>query len=114
MWQELSCRIQRSTTSEFWDDESGRWKSRGSIAVQPRITGGLLEQPPKTESGVRAAGQGNAQPFGEESPVGRPKRVFDGDDVVTLRAQGLSYRQIAAKLSLGEGTVRRVIAALAT
>jgi DNA invertase Pin-like site-specific DNA recombinase len=48
---------------------------------------------------------------GKNLPVGRPRRVFDRQRVAALRAQGLSYRQIAGKLSLGEGTVRRVLGA---
>jgi len=40
-------------------------------------------------------------------PIGRPRRVFDRQQVVELRRQGLSFRQISDKLRLGEGTVRR-------
>lgn len=46
---------------------------------------------------------------GKNLPVGRPKRVFDRQMVAELRTQGLSYRQIASRLKLGEGTVRRVV-----
>lgn len=41
--------------------------------------------------------------------MGRPN---DRQRVADLRAQGLSYRQIASRLSRGEGTVRRVLQAL--
>lgn len=44
---------------------------------------------------------------GKNLPVGRPKRAFDRQRVADLRSQGLSYRQIASRLKLGEGTVRR-------
>jgi DNA invertase Pin-like site-specific DNA recombinase len=41
--------------------------------------------------------------------VGRPRRVFRRDEVAVLREQGLSIRQIARELSVGVGTVRRVL-----
>jgi len=42
-------------------------------------------------------------------PIGRPKRVMDRRNVLELRAKGLSYRQIASSLGIGEGTVRRIL-----
>ncbi len=39
--------------------------------------------------------------------VGRPKAVFDRDEVVRLRHEGLSWRQIASKLRVGGATARR-------
>ena len=48
---------------------------------------------------------------GKNLPVGRPKRVFDRQTGAALRIQGLSYRQIASRLNLGEGTVRRTLRA---
>jgi len=47
---------------------------------------------------------------GKDLPVGRPKRIFARQRVFELRAQGHSYRQIARRLGIGEGTVRRVLA----
>jgi DNA invertase Pin-like site-specific DNA recombinase len=47
---------------------------------------------------------------GKDLPVGRPKRIFPRERVPELRAQGLSYRQIARQVRIGEGTVRRVLA----
>jgi putative DNA-invertase from lambdoid prophage Rac len=47
---------------------------------------------------------------GKDLPIGRPKRRFDRQQVVELRAGGNSYRQIARQLKIGEGTVRRVLA----
>jgi DNA invertase Pin-like site-specific DNA recombinase len=41
-------------------------------------------------------------------PIGRPKAVFSRDQVIELRSQGLSGREIARRLGVGEGTVRRV------
>lgn len=39
--------------------------------------------------------------------IGRPKAVFRRDQVAELRCQGLSWRQTARRLGVGEGTVRR-------
>jgi DNA invertase Pin-like site-specific DNA recombinase len=46
---------------------------------------------------------------GKDLPVGRPKRIFARRGVLELRGRGLSYRQIARQLGIGEGTVRRVL-----
>ena len=46
---------------------------------------------------------------GKDLPVGRPKRIFNRQQVFHLRTRGLSYRQIARQLGIGEGTVRRVL-----
>jgi putative DNA-invertase from lambdoid prophage Rac len=48
---------------------------------------------------------------GKDLPVGRPRRVFARQRVFELRTTGLSYRQVARQLGIGEGTVRRVLAA---
>lgn len=47
---------------------------------------------------------------GRDLPLGRPRRVFDRDKVVSLRAEGMSLRQIAKQLGVGLGTVTRAIA----
>jgi DNA invertase Pin-like site-specific DNA recombinase len=46
---------------------------------------------------------------GRNLPPHRPKRIFDRDIVVTLRAQGLTIREIASRLGLGLGTVVRTL-----
>lgn len=46
---------------------------------------------------------------GKDLPVGRPKRIFPRHRVLELRTEGFSYRQIARRLGIGEGTVRRVL-----
>jgi hypothetical protein len=53
--------------------------------------------------------QGSAQQVGKDLPVGRPWGTFDRYQVFHLRARGLSYRQIARQMRIGEGTVRRVL-----
>ena len=42
----------------------------------------------------------------------RPRKIFDRDRVARLRAQGLSLRQIAAKMGIGIGTVARTLLAV--
>jgi DNA invertase Pin-like site-specific DNA recombinase len=49
---------------------------------------------------------------GKNLPIGRPRRVFDRQRVIEPRQEGLSYREIAARLGVGEGTVRRVFRSL--
>ena len=48
---------------------------------------------------------------GRNMPPYRPRRVFDREEVVRLRRQGRSYRQIAKSLGLGLGTVVRALQA---
>jgi len=42
-------------------------------------------------------------------PIGRPRVVFDRSQVVTLRAQGLSWPQVARKVGTSVRTVRRAL-----
>jgi putative DNA-invertase from lambdoid prophage Rac len=53
------------------------------------------------------AGQDRARAAGKY--IGRPKKVFRRDRVHELRAQGVSYNQIAAKLKVSKGTVINVL-----
>jgi DNA invertase Pin-like site-specific DNA recombinase len=48
---------------------------------------------------------------GRNMPPHRPRKVFDREEVVRLRHQGQSYRQIAKSLGLGIGTVVRTLQA---
>jgi DNA invertase Pin-like site-specific DNA recombinase len=58
-----------------------------------------------------AAGLEYARQHGTKSgkPIGRPRAVFARDQVLQLHSEGLSGREIARRLSVGEGTVRRVL-----
>lgn len=47
---------------------------------------------------------------GERVPYGRPKTPIDVSQLKVLRSQGLSIRQIAAKLNVSVGTVFRTLA----
>lgn len=42
-------------------------------------------------------------------PIGRPRAVFPRGQVLQLHSEGLSGREIARRLGVGEGTVRRVL-----
>jgi transposase len=46
---------------------------------------------------------------GRNLPPNRPRRIFDREQVVRLRQQGLSMRQIAKKMGVGLGTVTRTL-----
>jgi DNA invertase Pin-like site-specific DNA recombinase len=46
---------------------------------------------------------------GKDLPPHRPKKIYNRDQVLDLRRQGLSIRQIAGRLGLGLGTVVRTL-----
>ncbi len=52
------------------------------------------------------AGLRNARAKGKK--LGRPRVVLDGAKITALRAQGRSWKKIAAELGVGVGTVLRV------
>jgi DNA invertase Pin-like site-specific DNA recombinase len=54
------------------------------------------------------AGIRNARAAGKQ--LGRPIRIVDRDEILRLRATGTSVREIAAKLGIGYGTVRKRLA----
>lgn len=54
-------------------------------------------------SGIR-----NARAAGKQ--LGRPTRIVDRDEILRLRTQGASVREIAAKVGVGYGTVRKRLA----
>ena len=57
------------------------------------------------------AGLDYARKHGTKSgrAIGRPRRVFNRDQVQALAAQGLSIRQIGAQLGLSRSTVSRTL-----
>ena len=57
----------------------------------------------RTLAGVRA-------PRAAGKTLGRPRRVFRRDEVIRMRAEGQSWRAIAAALNLPVSTVRGVTA----
>jgi DNA invertase Pin-like site-specific DNA recombinase len=54
-----------------------------------------------------AAGMKHAKAKGKS--IGRPRRVFSRDEVVRLRAQGLSIEKVARQVGIGVGTVVRTL-----
>ncbi len=58
-----------------------------------------------------SAGMRSAKARGTKSgkPIGRPRRMFDRAEVVKLRQNGLSLAKIARRMSVGVGTVARVL-----
>lgn len=52
------------------------------------------------------AGMRSARANGKH--CGRPRRVVDRVELVRLREQGLSWAEVAGRLGLGVGTVRRL------
>jgi DNA invertase Pin-like site-specific DNA recombinase len=60
-----------------------------------------------------SAGMKAARKHGTKTgnPIGRPRRVFDREEVVRLRNTGLSIEKIAGQMRIGVGTVARVIQA---
>jgi DNA invertase Pin-like site-specific DNA recombinase len=51
-----------------------------------------------------SAGVRNAKACGKQ--LGRPRRIVSNDEVLRLRSEGASLREIATKLGVGYGTVR--------
>ena len=55
-----------------------------------------------------SAGIRNARAAGQQ--LGRPVRIVDREQILRLRAEGASVREIAAKVGVGYGTVRKRLA----
>jgi len=51
-----------------------------------------------------SAGVRNARACGKQ--LGRPRRIVNADELLRLKAEGASLRQIAEALGIGYGTVR--------
>src|SRR5579864_9468980 len=60
-----------------------------------------------------SAGISNAKAKGTRSgkAIGRPRRIFNRDEVLRLRQDGLSLAKIAREMNVGVGTVARVLQA---
>jgi len=90
--------------TESWIDSAGPFRDvvislLASLAKQERV---------RIQERVRA-GQDRARLNGTKSgkPIGRPKVIVDRDQIVALRSEGLSWSQIASRMGVGQGTVRR-------
>jgi len=60
----------------------------------------------RVSAGMKAA---KARGTKTGNAIGRPRRVFDRDEVVRLRRAGLSFEKIAGQMRIGVGTVVRFI-----
>src|SRR5581483_5074936 len=76
------------------------------IAAMAELERNMIRE--RVVAGVQFAKRHGTKPG---KPVGRPKLIFRRDEVPLLRQQGLSLRQIANRLGVGVGTVRRVLVA---
>jgi DNA invertase Pin-like site-specific DNA recombinase len=60
----------------------------------------------RVSAGIRAA---RAHGTKTGNAIGRPRRIFNRDEVVRLRETGLSIERIAGQIGIGVGTVVRVL-----
>jgi putative DNA-invertase from lambdoid prophage Rac len=60
----------------------------------------------RVSAGMKAA---KARGTKTGNAIGRPRRVFDRDEVVRLRKTGLSFEKIAGQMRVGVGTVVRTV-----
>ncbi|MGD0301151.1 MAG: recombinase family protein [Bryobacteraceae bacterium] len=60
----------------------------------------------RVSAGMRAA---RAHGTKTGNAIGRPRRIFNRDEVVRLRETGLSIERIAGQIGIGVGTVVRVL-----
>ena len=62
----------------------------------------------ENEERSEAIRAGHARAKAEGKAIGRPQVIFRRSDVVTLRNEGLSWQEVARRLGVSIGTVRRV------
>jgi putative DNA-invertase from lambdoid prophage Rac len=75
--------------------------------IRERAAAGLKRY--RTDYDAGKVGKETRSRSGKNLPVCRPRKVFDRQQVIELRSQGLSPRRIASHLGFGEGTVRRIL-----
>lgn len=104
--------------TEPWIDSAGPFRDvvisllaslakQERIRLKERVKAGLDRY--RHDYNAGRVGKEVSSKSGKNLPVGRPKRIFPRQRVFELRTEGLSYRQIARQLGIGEGTVRRVL-----
>lgn len=99
--------VNRSVTWADWDYLNGCCGIRAG--ADSRTLDGWAETLPGPAHSWQGR-EGSSQPLGEGFANGKPKRIFARQEVLELHGWGMSYRQIARQMELGEGTVRRVLA----
>jgi DNA invertase Pin-like site-specific DNA recombinase len=102
---------QRNPASRFLLHVLGAAAEFERSLIRERTQAGRLRYRQDFESGK--VGKTVYSRSGRSLPPHRPKKVFDREEVVRLRLQGRSYRQIAKALGLGVGTVSRTLRARA-
>jgi putative DNA-invertase from lambdoid prophage Rac len=75
--------------------------------IRERAIAGQLRYKHDYESGK--VGKTVYSRSGRNMPPHRPKKIFNREQVMELRRQGLSIRQVAQRLRLGLGTVARTL-----
>ena len=76
------------------------------IAAMAELERSIIRE--RVIAGLEAARQRGTR---SGNAIGRPRSVFDRGQVTKLRAAGFSWKIIASRLGVGEGTVRRVLLA---
>jgi putative DNA-invertase from lambdoid prophage Rac len=75
--------------------------------IRERTRAGQLRYKHDFESGK--VGKTVSSRSGQNMPPHRPKKILNREQVIELRRQGLSMRQVAQRLGLGLGTVVRAL-----
>lgn len=75
--------------------------------IRERVLAGTQRYRQDYEAGK--VGQQRSSRSGKNLAIGRPRRIFDREQVLRLRSEGLSLRQIASVLGIGLGTVQRTL-----
>ena len=83
---------------------------RKSVSSSSAVTSTLFARSLMSVAGNMRAAKAHGTKTG--NAIGRPRRVFDRAEVVRLRAAGLSFGNIARQMSIGVGTVVRVLKAV--
>ena len=68
------------------------------VAAVAQLERDLIRE--RVSSGIR-----NARAAGKQ--LGRPRRAVDRNEILRLRAEGASLREVALKVGVGYGTVRK-------
>lgn len=75
--------------------------------IRERSLSGTLQYRQDYELGK--IGKERSSRSGKNLAIGRPRRIFDREQVFKLRSEVLSLRQIASKLGVGLGTITRAL-----
>jgi DNA invertase Pin-like site-specific DNA recombinase len=102
---------QKNPASRFLLQVLGAAAEFERALIRERTQAGQARYKQDFESGK--VGKTVASRSGRNLPPYRPRKIFDREEVLRLRRQGRSYRQIARSLGLGLGTVVRTLQARA-